>query len=257
MKDGKSALDEMDRELRVSARFCGPPGAANGGYLAGRLAALIGGDVEVTLRRPTPLERPLRVLQAADGIHLLDGDRLLAEARKVTLTLEPPPAVSIAEAEAATGAFPRFVDHPIPRCFACGPERVAGDGLRIFPGPVPGGGGVYAAPWVPDASLADEAGSVAPEFLWAALDCAGAFAVNEPPRGLALLGQIAARVARPAAPEESLVVAAWPLALEGRRLVAGTAIYRADGEVCAAARSTWVLTSPVARDQRERSTLPS
>jgi hypothetical protein len=246
----------MDRELRVPARFCGPPGAANGGYLAGRLAALIGGDAEVTLRRPTPLECSLRVRQVADGVHLLDGDRLLAEARKATLTLEPPPAVSFAGAEVAAGAFPRFVEHPIPRCFACGPARVAGDGLRIFPGPIPGGGGIYAAPWMPDASLADHTGSVAPEFLWAALDCAGAFAVNEPPRGLALLGRIAARIARPAAPEERLVVAAWPLALEGRKLLAGTAVYRADGEVCAAARSTWVLTSSVERDQRKQGSLP-
>ncbi len=232
----------MDRELRIPTRFCGPPGAANGGYLAGRLAALVGGDVEVTLRRHTPLERSLHVLRVADAIHLLDGDQLLAEARRAALALELPPAVSIAQAEVAAGAFPRFVDHPIPRCFACGPERVAGDGLRIFPGPVPGGGGIYAAPWVPDASLADESGRVAPEFLWAALDCAGAFAVNEPPRGLALLGRIAAKIERRVMAGDRLVVVAWPIALADRRLVAGTAIYSGDGAVCAVARSTWVLT---------------
>jgi hypothetical protein len=241
----------MDREvleLRVPVRYCGPPGAANGGYLAGRLAALIGGDVEVTLRRATPLERSLRVLHVEDGIQLLDGDQLLAEARREALTLEVPPAVSIPQAEVAASAFPRFVDHPIPRCFACGPERLAGDGLRIFPGPVPEGGGIYAAPWVPDPSLADEAGSVAPEFLWAALDCAGAFAVNEPPRGLALLGRIAAKIERAVRAGDRLVVVAWPIALADRRLVAGTAIERGDGEVCAAARSTWVLTRPSSQD---------
>jgi acyl-coenzyme A thioesterase PaaI-like protein len=243
-------MDREERELRVPARFCGPPGAANGGYLAGRLASLIGGEVEVTLRRATPLERSLRMLRVADGIDLLDGDQLLAEARSAALALEPPTAVSIAQAEAAASAFPRFVDHPIPRCFACGPERVAGDGLRIFPGPVSGGDGIYAAPWVPDASLADEAGTVASEFVWAALDCAGAFAVNEPPRGLALLGKIAARIDRPVAPGEPLIVAAWPLALEGRRLVAGTAVYRADGVVCAAARSTWVLLTRSSYEDR-------
>ncbi len=241
-------MDREDRELSVAARFCGPPGAANGGYLAGRLAALIGGEVEVTLRRATPLERSLRVKRVADGVDLLDGDQLLAEARRAALALEPPPAVSTAQAEVAAGAFPRFVDHPIPRCFACGPVRVAGDGLRIFPGPVPGGDGIYAAPWAPDASLADEAGAVAPEFLWAALDCAGAFAVNEPPRGLALLGRIAARIELAAEAREPLIVAAWPIVLEGRKLVAGTAVYRADGAVCAVARSTWVLTRPICED---------
>ena len=232
----------MDRELRVAARFCGPPGAVNGGYLAGRLAALIGGDVEVTLRRATPLERSLRVLPVAGGVDLRDGDELLAEARTVALTLESPPAVSIAQAKVAASAFPRFVDHPIPRCFACGPERAPGDGLRIFPGPVSGRDATYAAPWVPDASLADDSGRIAPEFLWAALDCAGAFAVNEPPRGLALLGRMAARIEQSVAVGDPLVVAAWPIALADRRLVAGTAVYRGDGAVCAIARSTWVLT---------------
>src|SRR5262245_9232015 len=146
------------------------------------------------------------------------------------------------EAEAATTAFPRFVNHPIPRCFACGPERAPGDGLRIFPGPVSGRAATYAAPWVPDASLADESGRVAPEFLWAALDCAGAFAVNEPPRGLALLGRMAAKIERPVMTGDRLVVVAWPIVLADRRLVAGTAIYRGDGASCAVARSTWVLT---------------
>ena len=101
---------------------------------------------------------------------------------------------------------------------------------------------MYAAPWTTDASLADESGRVAAEFLWAALDCAGAFAVNEPPRGLALLGRMAAKIERAVNAGDRLVVVAWPIALADRRLVAGTAIYRGDGAVCAVARSTWVLT---------------
>jgi len=232
----------MDRDFRIPARFCGPPGAANGGYLAGRLAVLVGGDVEVTLRQATPLERPLGVRRVTGGVDLYDADRVLAEARLAAFAGEPPPAVSMEQAQAATTAFPRFVDHPIPRCFACGPDRPPGDGLRIFPGPVSGRDGTYAAPWTTDASLADESGRVAPEFLWAALDCAGAFAVNEPPRGLALLGRMAAKIERAVRAEDRLVVVAWPIALGERRLVAGTAIYRGDGAVCAVARSTWVLT---------------
>jgi hypothetical protein len=232
----------MDRELRIPARFCGPPGAANGGYLAGRLAALVGADVEITLRHATPLERSLRVRRVTGGIDLCDAERVLAEAREASLTTEPPPPVSMKQAEVATTEFPRFLNHPIPRCFACGPERPAGDGLRIFPGPVSGRDATYAAPWTTDASLADESGRVAPEFLWAALDCAGAFAVNEPPRGLALLGQMAAKIERAVRVGDRLVVVAWPIALADRRLVAGTAIYSGDGAVCAVARSTWVLT---------------
>src|SRR6185295_14185996 len=105
----------MDRELRIPARFCGPPGAANGGYLAGRLAALVGGDTEVTLRHATPLERPLCVRQVAGGIDLCDADRVLAEARDAAFATGPLPPVSMEQAEAATTAFPRFVNHPIPR----------------------------------------------------------------------------------------------------------------------------------------------
>jgi hypothetical protein len=203
---------------------------------------LVGGDVEVMFRHITPLERSLSVRRVTGGVDLCDRDRVLAEARQAYFTTEPPPPVSMEQAEIATTEFPRFVDHPIPRCFACGPERALGDGLRIFPGPVAGRDATYAAPWAPDASLVDESGRVAPEFLWAALDCAGAFAVNEPPRGLALLGRMAAKLERDVRAGDPLAVVAWPIALADRRLVAGTAIYGADGAVCAVARSTWVLT---------------
>src|SRR5262249_44475398 len=53
--------------LCVAARFCGIPGAANGGYLAGRLAEIVGGAVEVTFRRATPLERDVTVRPVRGG----------------------------------------------------------------------------------------------------------------------------------------------------------------------------------------------
>jgi hypothetical protein len=46
-------------ELRVGARFCGPPASANGGYACGAIAGLLGDGVEVTLRCPPPLGRLL------------------------------------------------------------------------------------------------------------------------------------------------------------------------------------------------------
>jgi hypothetical protein len=232
----------MDDSLTIAERFCGPPGTANGGYLAGRLGALVGGEAEVTLRRATPVGRSLRVEQRDGGVDLYDGEALTAQARSVSLDVEIPRAVSVAEAEAGSRAFPRFRNHPLPRCFVCGVDRESGDGLRIFPGPVPGREEIYAAPWIPHVSLADDAGIVRPEFLWAALDCAGAFAVNEPPRGLALLGRIAARVVGRAATGGMLVVAAWPITCDGRKLQPGTAIFSAQGEPIAIARATWILT---------------
>lgn len=232
----------MTTAFWVPARFCGPPGAANGGYLAGRLAAWVGDTAEVTIKRATPLERGLRVVAVERGVDLFDGDAVVAEAREVTLAIQPPPPVSLEDAAAGARAFPRFVDHPVPRCFVCGTARTPGDGLRIFPGPVPGREEIYAAPWVPDVSLADESGMVRPEHLWAALDCTGAFAVNEPPRGLALLGRLAATILRSTPAGESLVVAGWPISREGRRLRPGTAIFTATGDLVALAHATWILT---------------
>ena len=53
-----------DARLLVPSRFNGPPGSANGGYVAGLLAAHLGteGPVRVTLREPPPLEVPMVVL---------------------------------------------------------------------------------------------------------------------------------------------------------------------------------------------------
>ena len=132
--------------LLIDRRFCGPDGIANGGYLAGRLAPLVDGVPEVTLRRGTPLGRELRVRRVADGVNLYDGDTMLVTARASSLDVEPPEPVSLDEARAAARAFPRHVGHPVPHCYVCGTERVAGDGLRILPGPVPGRETIYAAP---------------------------------------------------------------------------------------------------------------
>jgi len=74
--------------LSFGERFCGSPGSANGGYACGSIAELLGGGVEVTLRRPPPLGRPLR-LRLRDGgaaaVH--DGDELVAEARPAMVAL--------------------------------------------------------------------------------------------------------------------------------------------------------------------------
>src|SRR4051812_33728415 len=46
---------------RIGTRFRGPPESANGGYCAGILADALAGAVEVTLRRPPPLEQELEL----------------------------------------------------------------------------------------------------------------------------------------------------------------------------------------------------
>jgi hypothetical protein len=71
-------MDAVRSRLRIGRRFRGPPGAANGGFASGSLAALLGGavDVEVSLRRSVPLERPLEVRHDGDAALLLDDDGL-------------------------------------------------------------------------------------------------------------------------------------------------------------------------------------
>jgi hypothetical protein len=216
--------------MTIAARFKGPEGSGNGGYTCGRVAAFVDAPaVEVTLRLPPPLETPL-VVSLEDGkVVVRDGEAVVAEARAAEVDVEPP-AVSRADALKATGRYTGFEEHEFPHCFVCGPLREPGDGLRIFPGGVRPG--VVAAPW--------EARAVAPEIVWAAIDCPGAFAAGYPNRGAVVLGRMAARVDRLPDEGEPCVAVGWSLGSEGRKHYAGTTLLGADGAPCAVARQTWI-----------------
>lgn len=227
--------------MLIPHRFEGPPGSANGGYVAGLLAA--GRSMEVELRAPVPIDRPLQVERLGERVRLLDGDTVLAEGCPATPIQDGVPApVSLAQAADASTRFPYALDgHAFPRCFGCGPERAEGDGLRIFAGPVEGRDDVYAAPWTPDDSLADGSGLVRPEFLWAALDCSGGCRVANPrSTPPVVLARLAAWLDRPVCAERPYVVVAWPLGRDGRKRHAGTALFTAEGELCAHARALWI-----------------
>jgi hypothetical protein len=218
--------------IMIAGRFCGPDGSANGGYAAGTIAQRLGGTVEVTLRVPPPLDRPLRIEHDGD-VRVWDGETLVAEARPTTVDLEPPPPLSFADAEDA--ALPAGDPaSPFPNCFVCGRSRLPGDGLRIFAGRVPGSE-LVAAPWVPDESLCRM------EFVWAALDCPGAYACDASGRGEALLGRLSARVERLPRPGERCVVVGQSLGEMGRRLFAGTYLFGADGDLVGLAQAIWIV----------------
>ena len=226
-------------QIVVDPRFRGPQASGNGGYTCGLVAAIVGDTAEVTLRLPPPLGRPLRV-DADDGrVDVYDGDAVVAEGRPVDLELEAPAPVGFAAAAEAAVHYPGFDRHAFPTCFVCGPERPAGDGLRIFASPLPGTE-LVAAPWVPARDLAGAEGAVRPEFVWAALDCPGAFAVGFSERGEILLGRLAVRIERPPRFGERCVVVGWRLGEEGRKLYAGTALFSDRGERYAVGRATWI-----------------
>ena len=204
--------------------------SANGGYACGRLAAFVDADeVEVTLRLPPPLDRPLRV--ELDGhASLFDGDALVAVARPAPVEVQPPAAVTVAEANRARERHVREWTPEFRECYVCG---VRDDGLEVRVGPVAGREPMHAGP-----TALLETGQ---EFVWAAIDCPGAYAIGAEGRGDIVLGRMTARVDRKPEAGEKCVVVSWALGEDGRKLYAGTALFAADGELLALARQTWIV----------------
>jgi hypothetical protein len=234
----------MPETLVIDERFHGPPGSANGGYACAMAARGIDGPAEVTLRVPPPLGRELAIARADGRVSLLDGETLVAEARPATVEVEVPARVSFTEAQSAAERYPWREEHPYPSCFVCGPRRKAGDGMRIFPGPVEARS-VYAAPWTPDRSLADDSGQVRDEFVWGALDCPSGIATNVLDRvGLLLLGRLAADLRHPVMAQEPHIVVAWVVSRDGRKLNTASAVLTEAGDVLATARAVWIEVSP-------------
>ncbi|MDI6097870.1 hypothetical protein QLQ12_04555 [Actinoplanes sp. NEAU-A12] len=216
----------------VPARFNGPPGTGNGGWCAGAFAtaagARIGGPAfQVTLRVPPPLDTGLEL---RDGT-VWAGDSLVAEVTEVADAGAAVPSVPHGEAVAAAGGFPGFAAHPFPGCYVCGPDRAPGDGLRIFPGPLPGDR--TAAPWtVPD--------GVSTETMWAALDCPGGWTAIGTSGRAFVLGRIAASVGELPAPGAECVVVGALSGVSGRKATVDSSVYGPDGRHLARARATWL-----------------
>lgn len=224
--------------LTIASRYKGPPTSGNGGYVCGLIAATLQAELQVRLLAPPPLETPLDLAPQGEGEWLLSSaDGPVARAVAGRLELEVPSPPRYVQAVWASQHYPGFREHAFPECFVCGPHRRRGDGLRIFPGMLDTG--IVAAPWLPADDLDGGDGKVAVEFLWAALDCPGYFAVSGGRRPM-VLGEMQAHVDRRVHVGEPCTVIGWKLGAERRRHYAGTAIFDEDGELCARARATWV-----------------
>ncbi|NLU76865.1 hypothetical protein HCA58_00345 [Micromonospora sp. HNM0581] len=212
----------------IEGRFNGPPGSGNGGWSAGVFATAYGGNepVEVTLRRPPPLDTELTLV----------GSQVHDPAGEVVAQLRPAPdlddavvpPVDLMTARSASAAYPGLVDHPFPGCYVCGPLRT--DGLRIFPGRLPDGR--TAAPVRAPVRL-----DVA--TVWAVLDCPGGWVVIGAGRPY-VLGRIAARVEALPCPGDECVVTGALVRTEGRKAFVHTSLYAPDDRLLGHARATWL-----------------
>lgn len=224
--------------LTIAKRFCGPPTTANGGYFAGLLAARASTTVSVRLRAPPPLDTELSVVQTADGrLEARHHDTVIGDATPATLDVRSPtPPPQYREAMEASRDYAGH-SSPVPMCFVCGVSRTPGDGLRIFAGKVPGRN-IVAAPWTPDASLDRGDGKIRPEFMSAALDCPGYYAIAS--NRMMLLAQYTVQVERLARVDEPCTVVGWHIGSNGRKHEAGTALFGADGDLCGRAWAMWI-----------------
>ena len=232
-------------QIEVENRFAGPPAMGHGGYVAGLLAARTGRAVQVTLRRPTPLDTPLELEDLGDGrSQLRAADDVIAEAEPAPLSIEVPRPPSLEQARAAEAGSPSHYEpdgvHPI--CFGCG---VRVQGLRIFAGPLEvDGHPMVAGAWRPGPDLAEPDGTVGTAWVLAALDCPGAFAFIARGTKAGLLGRIVFQQHADVQADADHVVTGWQIGGEGRKLFAGTALFDADGRLLAAARATWFQMAP-------------
>ncbi|WP_017586997.1 hypothetical protein [Nocardiopsis ganjiahuensis] len=249
--------------LTIPGAFNGPDGSGNGGYTAGllaeRLTAPGGPAVQVTLRTPPPLDRPLTVEGTPeDGLRLTDPAaegraRLVAEAVTAAPLEGTPPdsgvipggPVTAAEAEAARKLYAGLDEHPFPRCYSCGPERAEGDGLRLFAGPVrpgrgpDGAGNTVACTWDVRPETDGGDGTAALAQVWAALDCPGGWSSDISGRPI-VLGRMTAQVLELPPVGSTQVVMGHLEAVDGRKVHTGSALYDRHGRLLAQARATWI-----------------
>jgi hypothetical protein len=242
----------MQESVIIAPGFNGPRLSGNGGYVGGVLARRFhrqfdaDGAVEITLRAPVPLARALDVTREGDALMLRDGDTLLCEARAGSVDhLKPPPSPSDWDdvmRRAEYGGSPE--DSGFETCIVCGRCRGVGDGLRVLgtAGPQPG---YSLSCYVPHENHADEDGRIPFELVWGALDCPGAFAVQDPDDWRpALTGRMTAKVIDLPKVGERCAVVGWRIGGEGRKLHSGTALYTEQGRLCALGSQTWILLRP-------------
>lgn len=244
----------MKSQITIPEKFRGPPNSGNGGYVGGAFADLLNttNPVEVTLRSPIPLDKPMDIIHTSGGegperVTVQDGDTLIAEVRESELRMEIP---DTPERQAVINAAPSspslaMRENPLipgargfhPICFCCGADHE--DGLRVFTAPIADTNQV-AAIWQTHAEWGDDKGHLPNTFLWTALDCPGQFAWYATGIFTGMLGRITAEVMTPAPAGQAYLVMAWPIEIDGKKHFAGSAIFDENDNLIARAKSVWI-----------------
>jgi len=226
--------------VTVPSRFNGPPSSGNGGYSCGVVASLFDGPAAVSLRRPVPLDQALALRHEEDGkVCAFAGDELIVEALPSAPLLAWDAALlGLAEARAAHDRYAAPLAGEFGHCFVCGRSRH--DGFDLFTGPVEGKD-LVASPWTPPSWAAGADGIVLPEFVWAALDCPGYFALHGDDMTVAYLARQQVEVLAPIHTDVEYVVVGRPLERSGRKGLAATAVLDPDGKVLAHAECLLVV----------------
>jgi len=243
--------------ITILERFRGPPTSGHGGYVSGRFAAFADlttdDSAEVTLRSPIPLDQSMSVLFDDDNprnYQIQNSDTLIAEVRAVQLSLEvpdPPDWAQTRAAESRSAALMPNINpllpgqqgfHPI--CFCCGPEHP--EGLHIFVAPVDR---QVSAIWETKTEWGDDAGKLPQALLWTALDCPGQYAFLAEGIRTGLLGRMTAKVLTTPRAGSSLQVTAWTIAIEGKKHLAGSALFDDQQTLLAYATTLWIGRQPL------------
>jgi hypothetical protein len=181
-----------------------------------------------------------------------DGDAVVLTATALdagaATALTPVEPVSPAEARAASAAYRGFTEHPFPTCFTCGPGRADGDGLRLFPGLLPGTEDRTACAWTPypDVDVAQT---------WASVDCPGGWSTDLVGRPM-VLGSITVALTRVPAPGEVCVITGAVRGTQGRKTTTAATLWSfgaqaadagdppAGPELLATAEHVWIAVDP-------------
>ena len=233
------------REIVINRHFEGPTDLTLGGHISGLMSPHLDSDtVEVTMRKPTFMERPLILdTTVPDRVFLYDGDTLLNEARPAVLDMDIPDMISLDQAKKSAC---RDTVAAFPNCFGCGSGRTRENGLHLRSGPVKGRNAV-AIDWQPTAATVDAGeGEEVPEIMvLTAMECpiAKAMDLNEfrKPGETAVLGRMTTKITALPKVGQHCFFMGWPIERAGRRIeIAGT-LNKEDGEILAATRLTFVV----------------